>query len=133
MFDRDLKWLDTIDDNLLAYQLRQVPSEILNASEPALRSFIQRQLRKPNKTAVDRDKVDWLLVQYFALCAPEELYRQEIQLGDVARVLQPVLAAADSTPLEWCEPLDKILGHLERLAKVCATLWKTACWSRAAF
>ena len=114
MFDRDLNWLDTIDDNLLAYQLRQVPSEILNASEPALRSFIQRQLRKPNKTAVDRDKVDWLLVQYFALCAPEELYRQEIQLGDVARVLQPVLAAADSTPLEWCEPLDKILGHLER-------------------
>jgi hypothetical protein len=113
VFDRDLKWLDRIDENLLAYQLRQLPSEILNASEPALRAFIQRQLRKPNKSAVDRDKVDWLLVQYFALCAPEELYRQQVQLENVARVLQPVLTAADSTPLEWCEPLDKILGHLE--------------------
>jgi hypothetical protein len=114
IFDRDLKWLDGIDENLLAYQLRQVPSEILNASEPSLRTFIQRQLRKPDKSTVDRDKVDWLLVQYFALCAPEELYRLEIQLQDVACVLQPVLTAADSTPLEWCEPLDTILGHLER-------------------
>ncbi|MGA2219848.1 MAG: hypothetical protein ABSG51_17290 [Terracidiphilus sp.] len=112
-FDRDLKWLDAIDDVLLAYQLRQVPSEILNASESSLRAFIQRQLRKPNKSAVERDKIDWLLVQYFALCAPEEFYRQEIQLHHVARVLQPVLASEDSTPLEWCEPLDKILSHLE--------------------
>jgi hypothetical protein len=114
VFDRDLKWLDTIDENLLAYQLRQVPSEILNASEPSLRAFIQRQLRKPNKMAAERDKVDWLLVQYFALCAPEGLYREDIGLQDVAAVLQPVLTTADSTPLAWCEPLDKILSHLER-------------------
>jgi len=113
VFDRDLKWLDTIDDHLLAYQLRQVPPATLHASEPSLRAFIQRQLRKPEKSTVDRDKVDWLLVQYFALCAPEELYRQEIQLEDVARVLQPVLTAADATPLEWCEPLEKILHRLE--------------------
>jgi len=113
VFDRDLKWLDTIDDHLLAYQLRQVPPATLHASEPSLRAFIQRQLRKPEKSTVDRDKVDWLLVQYFALCAPEELYRQEIQLADVARVLQPVLTAADATPLEWCEPLEKILHRLE--------------------
>jgi hypothetical protein len=113
VFDRDLKWLDTIDDHLLAYQLRQVPPATLHASEPSLRAFIQRQLRKPEKSTVDRDKVDWLLVQYFALCAPVELYRQEIQLEDVARVLQPVLTAADATPLEWCEPLDKILHRLE--------------------
>ena len=113
IFDRDLKWLDAIDESVLAFQLRQVPSEILNASEPGLRAFIQRQLRKPDKVAVDRDKVDWLLVQYFALCAPEELYRKEIRLEDVARVLQPVLTAADSTALEWCQPLEEILRHLE--------------------
>jgi hypothetical protein len=113
VFDRDLKWLDVVDEHLLAYQLRQVPSEILNGSEPTLRAFLQRQSRKSNKTSVDRDKIDWLLVQYFALCAPEELYRQDIKLDDVARVLQPVIAAADATPLEWCEPLDKILDDLD--------------------
>jgi hypothetical protein len=114
VFDRDLQWFDTIDENLLAYQLRQVPPATLHSSEPSLRAFIQRQLRKPDKSTVDRDKVDWLLVQYFAFCAPEELYREDIQLEDVALVLQPVLTTADSTPLEWCDPLDKILHHLER-------------------
>ena len=53
-------------------------------------------------------------MQYFALCAPEDLYRQTITLKDVAGVLQPVLTAADSTPLEWCEPLEQILESLEQ-------------------
>jgi hypothetical protein len=112
VFDGDLKWLDAIDEKVRAFQIRQLPSEILNASEESLRAFLQRQLRKPEKTTADRDKIDLLLVQYFALCAPEELYRKEIHLEDVAAVLQPVLAGADATRLEWCEPLDQILDKI---------------------
>ena len=118
VFDSDLKWLDEIDEKVRAFQIRQLPSEILNASEESLRAFLHRQLRKAEKTTADRDKIDLLLVQYFALCAPEELYRKEIRLEDVAAVLQPVLAGADATPLEWCEPLDQILekiAHCESL------------------
>jgi hypothetical protein len=113
VLDSELKWFDEIDEKVRAFQIRQLPSEILNASEQSLRAFLQRQLRKADKTTVDRDKIDFLLVQYFALCAPEELYRERIKLEDVARVLQPVLSEADATPLEWCEPLDKILATLE--------------------
>ena len=112
VFDRDLAWLDTVDSQIRAYQIRQLPPETLNASEESMRAFIQRQLRKPDKTNIDRDKIDLLLVQYFALCAPEELYRNEITLEDVARVLSPVLAAADGTLLEWCEPLEQLLEKL---------------------
>jgi hypothetical protein len=113
VFDRDLQWVDSIDQKVRAFQIRQLPPETLNASEENLRAFILRQLRKPDKTTIDRDKIDFLLVQYFALCAPEELYRNQIRLEDVAKVLQPVLPAADATPLEWCEPLNEILGTLE--------------------
>ena len=113
-FDRDTKWLDEIDEKLRAFQIRQLHPEILNASEPRLNAFIQRQLRKPHKAQTDQDKIDLLLVQYFALCASAELYRGEITLRDVARVLQPVLMEADFTPLEWCEPLEEILVKLER-------------------
>jgi hypothetical protein len=113
VFDRDLEWLDGIDAKVRAFQIRQLPPEILNTSEEALRAFIQRLLKRPAKTSADRDKIDWLLVQYFALCAPEALYREEIKLADVARVLQPVLVEADATPLEWCEPLDQILETLD--------------------
>ncbi len=113
VLDRELKWFDEIDEKVRAFQIRQLPSEILNASEQSLRAFLQRQLQKADKTTVDRDKIDLLLVQYFALCAPEELYRERIKLEDVARVLRPALPEADATALEWCEPLDKILATLE--------------------
>jgi hypothetical protein len=112
VFDADLKWYDTIDENLRAFQIRQLPPEVLNASEEGLRAFLQRQLRKQEKTAADRDKIDLLLVQYFALCAPEDLYRKDIGLDDVAQVLKPVLSDADVAPLEWCAPLDQILEKI---------------------
>jgi hypothetical protein len=114
VFDRVQQWVDSIDQKVLAFQIRQLPPETLNKSEESLRAFILRQMRKTNKTAIDRDKIDLLLVQYFAMCAPEELYRKQIRLEDVAKVVQPVLPSADSTPLEWCEPLNEILGTLEK-------------------
>jgi hypothetical protein len=108
-FDNDLKWLDSVDAKVMAYQIRQLPSEILNASDETLRAVLHRQLRKSAKTPPDRDKIDLLLVQYFALCAPEELYRKEIRLQDAAQVLQPVLGATDVSRVEWAAPLDQIL------------------------
>lgn len=112
VFDRDRKWLDDIDAKVMAYQIRQLPPEVLNASEESLRALIHRHLRKANKTDADRDKIDLLLVQYFAMCASDNLVRKEITLADVARVLAPVLAEADATPLEWCEPLEGILKKI---------------------
>jgi hypothetical protein len=108
-FDTDLKWLESVDEKVMAYQIRQLPSEILNASDETLRAVLHRQLRKPIKTQPDRDKIDLLLVQYFALCAPEELYRKEIRLEDAAQVLQPVLGTTDVSRVEWAAPLDNIL------------------------
>lgn len=112
VFDSDLKWLDAVDEKVLAYQMRQIPSEILNASEESLRALIHRQLRKVNKSDADRDKIDLLLVQYFVLCASSDLVHNEITLRDVARLLQPVLGDADVIPLEWCEPLEQILEKI---------------------
>jgi hypothetical protein len=112
VFDADLKWFDTLDESLRAFQIRQLPPELLNASEEGLRAFLQRQLKKQEKTSEDRDKIDLLLVQYFALCAPEELYRKDIGLDDVAQVLQPALGDADVAVLEWCAPLDQILEKI---------------------
>jgi hypothetical protein len=118
VFDGDLKWLATLDQKVLAYQIRQLPSQILNGSEEALRALIHRQLKKQDKTNADRDKIDLLLVQYFVMCAPEDLLHKEVALNDVAQTLAPVLVEADATPLEWCEPLEKILEK----TKLCHTL-----------
>ena len=132
VFEQDMKWLDDIDERVLAYQIRQLSPNILNSNEATLRAVIHRQLRKPDKTTIDRDKIDLLLVQYFALCAPEELYRGEISLKDVARVLQPVLLEADATPLEWCEPLETILRQPHSVPELARFDGGRACWNRAA-
>lgn len=106
-------WLDVMDEKVTVHQLRHLlQTTTLNASESDLRALIQRHLRKPHKANTDRDKIDFLLVQYFALCAPAKIYHKQITLADVSLVMQPVLGKADPTPLEWCEPLEKMIGAL---------------------
>jgi hypothetical protein len=106
-------WLDSLDQRVQVYQLRHLlQMTTLNASESGLRALILRHLRKPSKTTTDRDKVDFLLVQYFALCAPAKIYHKQIELPDAAQVMKGVLGEIDTTPLEWCEPLEKMIEAL---------------------
>jgi len=103
-------WLNSMDQQVQVHQLRHLlQMTTLNASESGLRALIMRHLRKPSKTNQDRDKIDFLLVQYFALCAPAKIYHKQIELADVALVMKPVFGDVDSTPLSWCEPLEKMI------------------------
>ena len=113
LFTQVHEWLDTMDQRVMAHQLRHLlQMTTLNASETGLRALIRRHLRKPKKSNPDRDKIDFLLVQYFALCAPAKIYHKQIELGDVAQVMQPVLGDTDPTPLDWCAPLEKMITAL---------------------
>jgi len=113
LFSQIHKWLDTMDQQVMVHQLRHLlQMTTLNASESGLRALIMRHLRKPSKTTVDRDKIDFLLVQYFALTAPPKIYHKQIELPDVANVMKPVFGEVDSTPLPWCEPLEKMIISL---------------------
>ncbi|HTB91271.1 MAG TPA: hypothetical protein VK728_00480 [Candidatus Sulfotelmatobacter sp.] len=113
LFGQIQKWLDVMDQQVLVHQLRHLlQMTTLNASESGLRALIMRHLRKPSKTTTDRDKADFLLVQYFALTAPPKIYHKQIELGDVANVLRPVFGEVDSTPLPWCEPLENMIVSL---------------------
>jgi len=113
-FSRQVQaWLDSMDVRVQAHQLRQLlQTTTLNASESGLRALILRHLRKTSKTVADRDKIDFLLVQYFALCAPAKIYHKQIELTDVAQVMKPVLGDVDCTPMGWCEPLEKMIVAL---------------------
>ncbi len=113
LFKQVQNWLDGLDSRVLVHQLRHLLQQTtLNASESGLRGLIQRHLRKPSKTNIDRDKIDFLLVQYFALCAPAKIYHKQIELADTAAVMKPVLGETDTAPLAWCEPLEKMIASL---------------------
>jgi hypothetical protein len=106
-------WLDAMDLRVLVYQLRHLlQMTTMNASENSLKSLIERHLRKPTKSTFDRDKIDFLLVQYFALCAPAKIYHKRIELADVAEVIKPILGEVAPAPLPWCEPLEAMIKSL---------------------
>jgi hypothetical protein len=112
-FSQVHEWLDSMDQRVLVHQLRHLlQMTTLNASETGLRALIQRHLRKSKKNNVDRDKIDFLLVQYFALCAPAKIYHKQIEPADVAQVMQPVLGDVDPDPLAWCAPLEEMIEAL---------------------
>jgi hypothetical protein len=106
-------WLDAMDLRVLVYQLRHLlQMTTMNASENSLKSLIERHLRKPTKSTFDRDKIDFLLVQYFALCAPAKIYHKRIELADVAEVIKPILGEVAPTSLTWCAPLEVMIQSL---------------------
>jgi hypothetical protein len=113
LFNEVHEWLDAMDLRVMVHQLRHLlQMTTLNASETGLSALIQRHVRKPRKSTIDRDKIDFLLVQYFALCAPPKIYHRQIELADVAQVLQPVLGDVDPAPLAWCAPLEQMIEAL---------------------
>jgi hypothetical protein len=113
LFTQVHTWLDSMDQRVLVHQLRHLlQMTTLNASESGLRALIMRHLKKPSKNITDRDKIDFLLVQYFALCAPAKTYHKQIELADVAHVMKPVLGEVDTAPLPWCEPLEEMIHSL---------------------
>ena len=113
LFTQVHEWLEAMDQRVMAHQLRHLlQMTTLNASENSLRALIRRYLRKPKKSHPDRDKIDFLLVQYFALCAPAKIYHKQIEPDDVAQVMQPVLGDVDPAPLDWCAPLEKMIAAL---------------------
>jgi hypothetical protein len=113
LFDEVESWLDEMDQRVAVHELRKLlQTTTLNANETSLCALIHRHLQKTAKTNVDRDKVDFLLVQYFALCAPAKIYHKQIEPHDVAQVMRPVLGEVDDSPLEWCAPLEQMIEKL---------------------
>jgi hypothetical protein len=113
LFDEVETWLDEMDQRVAVHELRKLlQTTTLNANETSLCALIHRHLQKSSKTNVDRDKVDFLLVQYFALCAPAKIYHKQIEPFDVALVMKPILGDVDDSTLEWCLPLEQMIEKL---------------------
>jgi hypothetical protein len=113
LFGQVQDWLNAMDQKVMVHQLRHLlQMTTLNDSEAGLRALIARHLRKTKRSNIDRDKVDFMLAQYFALEVPPKIYHKQIELSDVAQVMQPVLGDVDPAPMAWCAPLDKMIEAL---------------------
>lgn len=105
-------WLQSIDAQVHVWQIRQLLQSTNLQSEENLRYLIVRHLEKDQKTEADRQKIDFLLVQYFAHCAPQGVTEHNITLEAVARVLQPALGKEPAKFPDWAASLDEKLGKM---------------------
>ena len=108
------RWLEVMDDRVQTWQLRQLLQSTNLQTEENLRALVCRYLEKKQKSDMDRDKIDFLLVQYFAHCAPQSSFEQKIALSEVARVLEPILGEVPQKFPEWTAGIDEKLETLNQ-------------------
>jgi hypothetical protein len=109
---RVCQWFESIDGQVQVWQLRQLLQSTNLQTEENLRYLIVRHLEKKEKTETDKEKLDFLLVQYFAHCAPHGVTDLHITLEGVARVLEPALGEKPDAFPEWLAALDEKLKKM---------------------
>jgi len=107
-------WLEKMDDLVQVHQLRQFLQTSSLINEEGIESLLEHFLAKPVKTDVIRDKVDFLLVQYFSQLAPSGLTDAQVDLAYVAEALKQVLGAVELKPPVWLNALDRVLESSRR-------------------
>jgi hypothetical protein len=108
------RWLDEMDERIQVHQLRQFlqTSSVMNPE--AVLALLQHFLAKPTKSDAIRDKIDFLLVQYFSQLAPAGVDDSEVDLGYVAQALEPVLGQVELKAPVWLNALDRVLESARR-------------------
>lgn len=108
------QWLNDMDDRIQVHQLRQFlqTSSIVNPN--GLATLIQHYLAKATHTDSCRDKIDFLLVQYFSQKAPTELADDGADLAYVAGELEPLLGKVELKAPVWLNALDRVLEAARR-------------------
>jgi hypothetical protein len=112
------QWFLDMDSRIQVHQLRQFLQTTSLTSDEGLHELLVHHLGKQERSDSDRDKVDFLLVQFFSHCAPSRLEDADVDLDYVAQVLEPVLGTFDLSVPDWLKPLGEILQAANGCAKL---------------
>ena len=99
-----------MDQKIQVHQLRQFLQTTNLTSEEGLQTLLEHHLHRATRIDSDRDKIDFLLVQYFSHCAPSRLEDTDVDLAYVAQMLDPVLGTVDLTLPSWLQPIEDFIG-----------------------
>jgi hypothetical protein len=103
------QWLDRMDGAIQVHQLRQFLQTSSLVSQDGVAALLQHFLGKSTRSDAIRDKVDFLLVQYFSQNAPAGVNDAEVDLAYVAQAMETVLGPVELKPPVWLNALDRVL------------------------
>jgi hypothetical protein len=104
-----VQWLDEMDRRIQVHHLRQFLQTSASINQDALLALLQHFVSSKNRTDSVRDKIDFLLVQYFSQVAPSQLNDDEVGLAYVAKSLEPALGEVELKAPVWLNALDRVL------------------------
>ena len=102
-------WFSAMDQRIQVHHLRQFGQTSAQMNEDALRDFVTHHLHKQPRSAKDRDKIDFLLVQFFAQVVPQEMTGADLTVALVGKTLAGVLGPAEADAPDSLESLDELL------------------------
>jgi len=102
-------WIEEMDQRIQVHQLRQFLQTSSLATPERLLDLAQHFLAKKTKTDIIRDKIDFLLVQYFSQIAPTEMVDADVDLAYVAERMEPLVGKVELKPPVWLNALDRVL------------------------
>ena len=108
------QWFVDMDGRIQVHQLRQFLQTTTLVSDEALLLLLKHHLHKSERVDSDRDKLDFLLVQFFSHVAPSRLEESDVDLEYVAQVLEPVFGATSLTVPDWLAPLEELVQVANR-------------------
>jgi hypothetical protein len=108
------QWLEQMDNAVQVHQLRQFLQTSSLVNQQQLLYLLQHFLAKPVKNDIVRDKIDFLLVQYFSQIAPAGVNDDEVDLAYVAQAMEPIVSQVDLKPPVWLNSLDRVLESARR-------------------
>lgn len=112
------QWFLDVDGRIQVHQLRQFLQTTPLASEESLRQLLAHHFSKDPKTPADRDKVDFLLVQFFSHCTPSGLDDSDVDLDYVAQVLEPVLGTIETTLPAGLKQLENLIQSARKCRRL---------------
>ncbi len=108
------QWLSAMDDKIQVHQLRQFLQTSSLVDADGLIALLTHYLGKTPRNDSGRDKIDFLMVQYFSQGAPSELDDSNADLAYVAQALEPILGKVELKTPVWLNALDRVLDSARR-------------------
>jgi hypothetical protein len=112
--EQALQWLNNMDEKIQVHQLRQFLQTSSVVDPEGMVALLKHLLAKSTKTDSVRDKIDFLLVQYFSQDAPTELPDDNADIAYVAKSLEPILGTVELKAPVWLNALDRVLDSSRR-------------------
>jgi len=108
VLERIHKWFSDVDLQIQVAQIRQLLQAQRFGEEEMLRALLLRHLPQDQSDENLRDKLDYMLVQYFAAVAPHHPHDEDVTTSEVQETLRPVLGYVELREFPWAKQLNNI-------------------------